>query len=442
MHTTASGSCGRPSARYHVLVLGHRVHFAGVFMKKTSKNRFGTVGGAGILAAALFYASATYGQSLGDVARQERERRKQETHQAAHVYTNEDLTREQILIPEDRERVLAARRNESAPEIQAQAVDLLLLPLPNSSVAFPSPEVAIIPISTELQAPPTIPISKMVKIVAKTTRVVVPAQPKIPALPAPALPIVSAKLELAAPQQAIQHREIKEAATAISVVQAHLPTASRTRAVHVQLATVAASPNRTVQHRQTHEAIALVHFEKTKPNPAPKFPSNNVLPAEPAPHRSVQHRELVGVPSRLAVTPAKAPVVNGNFASQAGPTSPIPLQAARGRQTHEAISLVDFERTKSRTASAVSASNALLAQPASREVVRHQSEKPVLSVTQVQTGVQTLEMVRVEHGDSLWKLAKEHLGSGMRWRELAEMNPEIADPRLIRVGDMLRLPNA
>jgi len=408
-------------------------------MKITRKNRFGTVGGATVLAAALFYASASYGQSLGDIARQERERRKQEPHQTVHVYTNEDLTREQILIPEDRERVLAARRNESAPEIQAQAVDLLALPLPNSNVTLPTPEVAIIPISTELQAPPTIPTPKVVKIVAKTTRVVVPAQPKIPALPAPALPIVSAKLQLPAPQQTIQHREVSQAGTPTTVVQAKSHAAPNTPAVHAQLASV--SRNRTVLHRQTHEAIALVHFEKTKPAPETKFPSDNVLLADSASHRSVQRRNIVEAVPQVRLAPAKSAFLTSMAAPHAEPASSAPLRAAQSRRTHETIALVNFEKTKSRAVPAFPAANVLVSQPASHEVVRHQPGR--LSVpTRAQARAETSEMVRVEHGDSLWKLAKEHLGSGMRWRELAEMNPEISDPGLIRVGDVIRLPNA
>ena len=43
--------------------------------------------------------------------------------------------------------------------------------------------------------------------------------------------------------------------------------------------------------------------------------------------------------------------------------------------------------------------------------------------------------VRVQRGDSLWKLAEQHLGNGARWHEIAELNPEIADPNIIHVGE-------
>jgi len=48
--------------------------------------------------------------------------------------------------------------------------------------------------------------------------------------------------------------------------------------------------------------------------------------------------------------------------------------------------------------------------------------------------------VRVEPGDSLWKIAARHLGDGRAWRALVALNPQISDPNLIHPGDVLRLP--
>jgi nucleoid-associated protein YgaU len=79
----------------------------------------------------LVSAAPSFAQDLGDAARQERERKQNLTQHSAHVYTNEDLKRAQILVPEDKERVLAARRNAKTPEVQAAAN-------PNSAPAIPS----------------------------------------------------------------------------------------------------------------------------------------------------------------------------------------------------------------------------------------------------------------------------------------------------------------
>ncbi|MBI2818983.1 MAG: LysM peptidoglycan-binding domain-containing protein, partial [Acidobacteria bacterium] len=51
-----------------------------------------------------------------------------------------------------------------------------------------------------------------------------------------------------------------------------------------------------------------------------------------------------------------------------------------------------------------------------------------------------LRVVRVSSGDSLWKIARRYLGDGNQWREIASANPEIADPNLIQVGQQIRLP--
>ena len=52
----------------------------------------------------------------------------------------------------------------------------------------------------------------------------------------------------------------------------------------------------------------------------------------------------------------------------------------------------------------------------------------------------TVFRVRVQRGDSLWKLAKCYLARGAQWRQLAVLNPEIINPDFIRVGEWIRLP--
>jgi nucleoid-associated protein YgaU len=49
--------------------------------------------------------------------------------------------------------------------------------------------------------------------------------------------------------------------------------------------------------------------------------------------------------------------------------------------------------------------------------------------------------VRVQRGDSLWKLAVEYFGNGLRWRAIAAMNPNISNPDRVRVGELVRLPS-
>ena len=50
----------------------------------------------------------------------------------------------------------------------------------------------------------------------------------------------------------------------------------------------------------------------------------------------------------------------------------------------------------------------------------------------------TVEYV-VQPGDSMWTIARRWFGAGIRWREIADGNPDI-DPERLKVGQRLRLP--
>src|SRR5579862_6404378 len=77
---------------------------------ETGRPRFSWVPGLLV----LFFASTAYSQSLGDLARQERERKTNEPKRATHVYTNEDLAKPQILVPEDQARVQPGEKTKPA----------------------------------------------------------------------------------------------------------------------------------------------------------------------------------------------------------------------------------------------------------------------------------------------------------------------------------------
>jgi nucleoid-associated protein YgaU len=50
--------------------------------------------------------------------------------------------------------------------------------------------------------------------------------------------------------------------------------------------------------------------------------------------------------------------------------------------------------------------------------------------------------VRIQPGDSLWRLARRHLGNGSRWNELLASNPTISNPNHIQPGIMLIIPTS
>jgi LysM repeat protein len=77
-------------------------------------------------------------------------------------------------------------------------------------------------------------------------------------------------------------------------------------------------------------------------------------------------------------------------------------------------------------------SNEFLPPPSVREPAWNQSVEPA--------NAEPEGTVRVERGDTLWKIAARHLGDGKAWPKLAEANPELKDPNRIHAGRVLRLP--
>ncbi len=63
---------------------------------------------------------------------------------------------------------------------------------------------------------------------------------------------------------------------------------------------------------------------------------------------------------------------------------------------------------------------------------------PVVSV--VPNAAAKLNAVVVKPGDSLWKIAAEKLGKGLRWHDLLAVNPGIVDANHIAVGSQIYLP--
>jgi nucleoid-associated protein YgaU len=53
-----------------------------------------------------------------------------------------------------------------------------------------------------------------------------------------------------------------------------------------------------------------------------------------------------------------------------------------------------------------------------------------------------LNAVIVKRGDSLWKIAEQNLGKGLRWHDLLAVNPGIVDADRIAAGSQIYLPAA
>ena len=68
---------------------------------------------------------------------------------------------------------------------------------------------------------------------------------------------------------------------------------------------------------------------------------------------------------------------------------------------------------------------------------------PVPSPSLIAPPISTrLNAITVKPGDSLWKLAQQNLGQGLRWHDLVAVNPGILDPNHIVAGSQIYLPAA
>ena len=47
----------------------------------------------------------------------------------------------------------------------------------------------------------------------------------------------------------------------------------------------------------------------------------------------------------------------------------------------------------------------------------------------------------IKDGDSLWKIAEQQLGNGMRYKEILRLNPNISENQTLVVGTKLKLPS-
>jgi len=73
--------------------------------------------------------------------------------------------------------------------------------------------------------------------------------------------------------------------------------------------------------------------------------------------------------------------------------------------------------------------------------VRSRSDAGVAPVNSPPPGEAGLQQVRVQQGESWWKLARQYLGSGARWPELRTLNTEMNGPaELLKEGSIVRLP--
>jgi nucleoid-associated protein YgaU len=332
-----------------------------------------------VLCSCLFFGAtqcrAQASQDVAEAARHERAR-KDPAKKQKHVYTDEDLRRAKILLPEDEALIEAKRTQKLQPaEEQAQApvdADTTLVQLPlgdiarryrNAKIAAQPPDPFHLPFDEPVFAAPVISVPELEPPRPDFS----PAHPN--ALPARAnAALVAPAISSSAPLQSLD--------PAISLPKLARPAQS---------------------------------FSPAHPNFAPGHPNSVAAPAiaSPAPLRRLD-------PFTRRLAPPAPPSI-----SRIAPSAPQ-LKTAPAIAPSVQPSIVAPAIAPSAPKLSVAPSIA----PPSATV---KTSSPLHTVT-------------IQPGDSLWKLAQQNLGRGSRWQELLAANPGIVDPTRIAVGTEIVVP--
>jgi nucleoid-associated protein YgaU len=272
---------------------------------------------------------SVFGQDLGEIARRERAKNKQAP--ATHVYTNDDLKRSEILLPEDRARIEADRKtpNLNAPE----------------SAAAPFPQL-------QNAKPAEIPLGDVARYYREIYRL--------------------------QGEQWKARRNILPGAPALAMPKLSTPD-------------MILSPRR---ERGLRDPFSRARRES---------------PATPR-----------------SVLPRHAPVARET------PRAAESIQVRRGDSLWKLAARYLGDGAKWH---AILAVNPQLSDPNRIRI----GERLALP-QEVQTPTQSASTLRVVRGDSMWKLAQNHLGSGLAWSCIALANPQIEDADRIYPGQTLTMP--
>jgi nucleoid-associated protein YgaU len=275
----------------------------------------------------FFSTTIAHGQDVAEAARQEQARKTAEAKTPRHVYTEEDLKQKKILTPDDQALVEARKKQMEPAPAQVDAEQL--------------------PSNQGQQTESLGEIARRYRQEKAGREAELATKKKIAPFPYE-LPAGV----LADPKPAVA-----------PTVGSALPLDSRARV-------------RTAAPAGAHAS-----------------PAASGVPARISPFE----------PRRLAV-PHSAPLVREPAVRPVAPAAPAP------------VALVASPRT-SREASAATV-----------------NPLPV-------TELSGFDRVRVQSGDSWWKLAKRYLGTGARWQELRSANAEaVGPPELLRLGSVVLVP--
>ncbi len=412
--------------------------------------------------------SPNFAQSVADAARQERERRHQLALHATHVYTNEDLAKPRILVPEDEARVAARQKDttpsESALDAQASppqaapavAAEPIEIPDIKDAVSAPElPEVAIassavlLPADVAKTAPPVVNHYPQRDISAPAVAGQTPYDP-LAALPSPdqnsasilipasaSKPLAKQASNSKATQRPTAIGEISLPSTTMpfSNVLGYVPNI----ALSVAATTSTPLPREAGNRVQNQPPSAEVKMPTAAMPFAAAMAEGATYPGVPVPVTPSAAKMAV----KTAAVPLSAPAVASGVAD-----APVWLSVTEPsivRPAAENVKAVDPENCAADCGSkvgTVAPAELPIGTSIRPEAADTTNNPPVAFIpNRNQAIVETVGKVRVVPGDSLWRLAARYLGNGLRWRQLAALNPQLVNPNHIQVGDWIQIPS-
>ena len=285
-------------------------------------------------------------------------------------------------------------------------------PQPPAVGAIPA-RPSTIPVSPTKPAapPPVVRLNPPTRITPSVT----PAQPAAPVVrTAPTQPatLPVTRSEPAAPTP--DFSVMPSPAPAVRMAPAE-PAAPVVRAVPAQPFALSVTPS---------EPAALAPDFRVMPSPAPVVRVSPAQPAAPVVSPVPEHAH----PSSLSVAPSKPPAPTPDFS-----VMPSPAPAVHASPMQPVAPLVRPTPSKPPVLGIAPS------QPTS-PVLPVDPSQPVAIIHTAPANPVKLNVITVRPGDSLWKLAQQNLGEGLRWHDLVAVNPAIVDPNHIVAGSHLFLP--
>ena len=444
-----------------------------------------TCSGILIVSCTIFGYAPCYAQDVAEAARQEKAR-KENQQKKKHVYTDEDLKKAQILTPEDRELVEARKKQQPHPGTAPQdALDAQALPdeLPLGDLArhyralrelqhlqqsaefhLPFADVPVLaapqPMEpVEFVAPTVSPTAAAKTPVVRARPIIeIPAEPKIePYQPSvKRSPFARPRMYLSGPARTAHPSgnqltvpkapvlgETASQASGLAVTPSK--PAAPSRDIHAASSPRLAPRVNAVQPAAPDMPLKLAHPSKLEPvtpsKPAAPAPNLDVMPSpRVTPHGAIAPpaapvvRSAPVTPSQVVATPSKPAAPAPDLSVMPGPR--LAPKVTRPKPVAPVVRAIPPVPSPLHAVPAQPAAPAVVLAPSHPAKVGVASAKPVAPAAPAK-----LNVVVVKPGDSLWKLAEENLGQGLRWHELLSVNPAIADANYIEAGWQIFLPS-